>query len=70
MQCYSKELEKLVPDRLFFHYSKGRVTSGVRTASASHGGFDNDPATMNDVLKTVLGKSKVPHPFTKESLTY
>lgn len=71
MQCYSrKKLEKLRPDRLFFHYSKGRTGAKVRTASTSHGGFDNDPATMNNVLKTVLGKSRVPHPFMKESLQY
>ena len=70
MQRYSKDLEKLSPDRLFFHYSDGRAGARARTASASHGGFDNDPATMNDVLKTVLGKSKVPHPFTEASLRY
>jgi pimeloyl-ACP methyl ester carboxylesterase len=70
MQYYSKDIEKSVPNRLFFHYSNGRSTSGARTASTSHGGFDNDPATMNNVLKTVLGKSTVPHPFTKESLQY
>jgi pimeloyl-ACP methyl ester carboxylesterase len=70
MQRYSGDLEKLRPDRLFFHYSDGRTTPGVRTASTSHGGFDNDPATMNDVVKTVLGKSSIPQPFTKESLLY
>jgi len=70
MQRSSKDLEKLRPDRLYFHYSDGRAGARVRTASTSHGGFDNDPATMNDVLKTVLGKSSVPHPFTKESLQY
>ena len=70
MQLYSKDLESLRPGRLFFHYSNGRVTSGSRTVSSSHGGFDNDPVTMNNVLKTVLGKSSVPHPFTKESLRY
>lgn len=70
MQRYSKDLEKLRPGRLFFHYSDGRAGGRTRTASASHGGFDNDPATMNDILKTVLGKSTVPHPFTKESLRY
>jgi pimeloyl-ACP methyl ester carboxylesterase len=70
MQLYSKDLEKLRPNRLSFHYSDGRTTRRDRTVSMSHGGFDNDPATMNDVLKTVLGKSKVPVPFTKESLQY
>ncbi len=70
MQRYSKELEQLRPDRLFFHYSDGRATARARTASASHGGFDNDPATMNDILKTVLDKPGAPYPFTKESLQY
>jgi hypothetical protein len=70
MQRYSKDLEKLRPGHLFFHYSDGRGNARGRTASTSHGGFDNDPATMNDVLKTVLGKSSVPHPFTPESLRY
>jgi len=70
MQCSSKDLEKLRPKRLFFHYSDGYATSRAKTASNSHGGFDNDPATMNDVLKTVLGKSNVRYPFTKESLKY
>jgi hypothetical protein len=42
---------------------------GKRSASASHGGFDNDPATMNDILKRVLGKAPT-LPFTKKSLDY
>lgn len=70
MQRYSKDLEKLQPKRLFFYYSDGRSSANARTASSSHGGFDNDPATMNSVLKTVLGKSSVPFPFTRESLEY
>jgi pimeloyl-ACP methyl ester carboxylesterase len=70
MQRYSKELEKLQPNSLFFHYSDGRSGANVRTASASHGGFDNDPATMNSVLKTILGTPSVSYPFTKESLAY
>ncbi|HKJ01862.1 MAG TPA: C1 family peptidase [Longimicrobiales bacterium] len=70
MQHYSADLEKLRPGRLFFHYSDGRAGARSRSVSTSHGGFDNDPATMNDILKTVLGKSNVPHPFTKESLRY
>ena len=65
MQSYSKDLEKLRPGRLSFHYTNGRTT-----ASTSHGGFDNDPATMNSVLKTILGSSRVPHPFTQQSLRY
>ena len=70
MQCYSKDLEKLDPAHLFFHYSDGPKKKNVITASTSHGGFDNDPATMNSVLRTVLASSRLPRPFTKESLNY
>jgi hypothetical protein len=37
--------------------------------SASHGGFDNDPATMNDLLHQVLGK-KPARPFTRDDLDF
>ncbi len=70
MQLYSKKLEKLNPAHLFFHYSDGPDKKNADTMSTSHGGFDNDPATMNSVLKTVLGKSNIPYPFTKGSLGY
>jgi Papain family cysteine protease len=53
---------------LTFVYSDGKSSVRARSASTSHGGFDNDPVTMNDVLKQVLGKGKIPKPFTKESL--
>jgi pimeloyl-ACP methyl ester carboxylesterase len=69
MQRYGKALEKLNAKRLHFHYSDGSSASD-RTVSTSHGGFDNDPVTMNDILKIVLGSPRVPHPFTKESLQY
>ena len=70
MQRSSKELEKLGAGRLSFHYSDGRRSRSSRTWSKSHGGFDNDPRTMNDVLKTVLGTSSLKHRFTEASLTY
>jgi len=70
MQRYSEVLEKLQKKTLRFHYSDGRSSANVRTASTTHGGFDNDPATMNSVLKTVLGKTAVAQPFTRESLAY
>lgn len=38
--------------------------------SDSHGGFDNDPASMNTVLKRVLNKSRPPHLFTEENLKF
>jgi hypothetical protein len=49
-----------------FVYSEKK---GKRSASDSHGGFDNDPATMNDVLKRVLGKPPAV-PFTDKNLDY
>ncbi len=49
-----------------FVYSEKK---GKRSASNSHGGFDNDPATMNDVLKRVLGKPPAV-PFTDKNLDY
>ena len=43
--------------------------SKAASASTSHGGFDNDPATMNHILGRVLGAApKVP--FTEKSLKY
>lgn len=50
-----------------FWYSDG-VTGSI-TRSKSHGGFDNDPYTLNHILKTILGKS-APKPFTAEELEY
>jgi hypothetical protein len=52
-----------------FVYSNG--IPGQRTRSLSHGGFDNDPDTMNDILKRVLGKGKdIRVRFTEENLKY
>ena len=39
------------------------------TRSRSHGGFDNDSFTMNDILRQVLGKLPG-RPFTKEDLDF
>jgi hypothetical protein len=62
MQKYSKKIAAL--PNLEFVYSNGR---GRRTASETHGGFDNDKATMNDLLKTVLGK-KPSNPFDDDEM--
>ena len=48
------------------NYSNG--TSGA-TRSTSHGGFDNDVHTMNDILKRVL-KGKPIRQFTANDLDY
>ncbi|GAB1267173.1 C1 family peptidase [Aurantivibrio infirmus] len=50
-----------------FVYSKGAKTG--KTSSTSHGGFDNDPNTLNDMMKRILGK-KPKRPFTKKDLDY
>lgn len=50
--------------RLMFAYSDGR---NAFSASTSHGGFDNDPNTMIDILKTILGTAPS-KPFTKTDL--
>jgi hypothetical protein len=50
-----------------FIYSSG--TRGQSTRSTSHGGFNNDPYTMNHILKRILGG--VPkQPFTEDVLDY
>ena len=64
MQKYSTKLS--AKPGLKFVYSDGR--SG-RSTSRSHGGFDNDAPTMNDILATVLG-APPPQPFTPEELEY
>ena len=50
-----------------FIYSNG--TEGQRSRSTTHGGFDNDPYTMNHLLKRILG-GKPDVPFTEQSLDY
>ena len=71
MQRYSDDLEHGLPKkRLEFVYSEGRMFDGVRTASRSHGGFDNDVYTMNDILRRVLDTDKPKRPFTKGDLDY
>ena len=54
--------------RLTFIESHGKKR-GRRTHATSHGGFDNDPATLNDLLESVLG-TKATREFTKKDLDY
>lgn len=49
------------------YYSNG--VSGNKTRSRSHGGFDNDPVTMNHILRNILGK-RPSAKFTDENLKY
>ena len=69
MHLYSRKLEGLRPDHLFFHYSNGVTSTRDKTNSTSHGGFDNDPATMNSVLRVILGSAPRVL-FTPQSLDY
>jgi len=52
-----------------FVYSHGESDDDVKTESKTHGGFDNDPTTMNDVLRRIL-KAKPTREFTKNDLDY
>jgi pimeloyl-ACP methyl ester carboxylesterase len=69
MENFSKLIERRKIPRLTIHYSQGKVPGAQITASETHGGFDNDPLTMNHVLRRVLGR-KPDTPFTRESLQY
>ncbi len=68
MKKYSRKISQSnIP--LKFVYSEGVAGRGVCAASRTHGGFDNDPATVNDILKHVLGK-KPKLKFKEEDLDY
>jgi hypothetical protein len=72
MENVSKLIERRHIPRLSVHYSKGQVAGARVTASETHGGFDNDPLTMNHILRRILrssGHSPVLE-FTKDSLDY
>jgi pimeloyl-ACP methyl ester carboxylesterase len=56
-----------VMDRFSVHYADGMPSE--LTESSTHGGFDNDVATMNSLLRTILGKEPE-HRFSKEILDY
>ena len=50
-----------------FHWSNG--ASSAETRSRTHGGFDNDPLTMNHILRKVLGQAPK-RPFNDEDLNW
>ncbi len=54
-------------DKFKIFYSNNEQDSA--TQSITHGGFDNDVATMNSVLTTILGKTPATL-FTPETLNY
>jgi hypothetical protein len=68
MQVSSEKLESASP-LLKFVYSHGNGDIRQPTTSRSHGGFDNDPNTMNSVLANILGH-KPERRFTEDDLKY
>ena len=66
MQVHNKSLVS-ASKKLSFCYSDG--PNNKVTCADSHGGFDNDVATMNSVLRQILSK-KPKFQFTKQSLKY
>ncbi len=66
MEIFSRDLGEH-PNAPSLHYSNG--VSSRNTRSTTHGGFDNDPVTMNHILKDILGQAPAT-PFTTESLDY
>ena len=54
-----------------FLYSEGPDGGESATHSTSHGGFDNDPVTMNSILMKILNVDELPDMcFTKDNLDY
>ena len=70
MQRYSKKLDSAGLDNLEFIYSHGDSDKEPRSLSKSHGGFDNDIATMNDILTRVLAGKPVKRAFKSSDLDY
>lgn len=62
MQKFSESLPAK-PNQTIYYAGKDRA----KTNSHTHGGFDNDANTMNDILATILG-AKPRTPFTREVL--
>lgn len=67
MQRYAQDLDP--HSSVAFIVSKGRNGNEDRSTSETHGGFDNDVATMNSILRLVLGRSPS-RPFTRNDLDY
>ncbi len=67
---FSHPFWRFLVKNLVIKISDGRSTTR-NTTSKTHGGFDNDEATMNSVLRAVLGLDENPERhFSKEELEY
>jgi hypothetical protein len=63
------DVRALVADRLVIAGAGGAAASFPFSRSEMHGGFDNDPATMNSLMWCILGK-KPDREFTVRDLQY
>jgi len=71
MEIFNQDLNpSQYGNRLDIAYSTGKISGNTRTASTSHGDFDNDIYTMNDILKIVTDRSTPIRPFTTEDLNF
>lgn len=55
MEKYLKKGIKPKPGNLKLILSKGKETEKCKSASTTHGGFDNDHYTMNTILNDIIG---------------
>jgi pimeloyl-ACP methyl ester carboxylesterase len=69
MQSFRRFLGSVPNSPVFhIHTSDGSPRNSARTASKTHGGFDNDVETMNSVLRQIVGPDF--KPFTRDDLKY
>ncbi|MCZ6660092.1 MAG: C1 family peptidase [bacterium] len=66
MQKFNRRLRRDTWPRVFYSGQGSRP----HTRSKVHTGFDNDVTTMNDILKAILGPTRIVRPFTKKDLKY
>jgi pimeloyl-ACP methyl ester carboxylesterase len=69
MQRYSVPVDRKIGKQAEFLYS-GTAKANNRTGAESHGGFDNDIETMNDVLRSVLKRKRPGRLFNQQDLSY
>ncbi len=66
MQKFHSSLRNMQKVKRFYS-NEGRP---ARTKSETHGGFDNDVTTMNDLLRKILKKEPIKRLFTESDLKY
>ncbi|MDX8336590.1 hypothetical protein [Candidatus Cetobacterium colombiensis] len=68
MEIYNKNLKNQPNFEIIY---SGKKEYQDRCKSKSHGGFDNDPFTMNDILKRILETKDIPESkFDSKNLDY